>query len=246
MFDSTVPPGTDVLDCHGVKIGTVDNVYLDDVVGKPAWLSVKTGLFGMNSSFVPLDDATFTGGVVRVPWDKNHVKDAPNVSSDGALGPDEEARLYAHYHRAYEPGVAAEGVADDAMTRSEEEVSVRTAGRERRVRLRKYIVTENVTKAVPVQREEVRIEREPVTDANMDEALSGPELTESEHEVVLHEEVPVVEKRVVPKERVRLDKDTHTAEETVNEEVRREQIEVEEQHDHDRFEDEGGNESPLY
>jgi uncharacterized protein (TIGR02271 family) len=116
---------------------------------------------------------------------------------------------------------------DDAMTRSEEELKVGTAKREAgRARLRKYVVTENVTQTVPVQREEVRVEREPITDANVGRATDGPAISEEEHEVVLHEETPVVEKQAVPKERVRLDVDTHTSEETVSEDVRSEQIEV--------------------
>ncbi|MBV9197084.1 MAG: PRC and DUF2382 domain-containing protein [Solirubrobacterales bacterium] len=115
---------------------------------------------------------------------------------------------------------------DEAMTRSEEELRVGTARRERgRARLRKYVVTEHVQTTVPVQREEVRIEREPITDANVDQATSGPEISEEEHEVVLHEEEPVVEKRVVPRERVRLAKDTVTEEREVSDEVRKERIE---------------------
>jgi stress response protein YsnF len=89
------------------------------------------------------------------------------------------------------------------------------------------VETENVEQSVPVQREEVRVEREPITDANRDAALAGPEITEAEHEVTLHTEEPVVEKRTVPKERVRLDKDVHTDEETVSEEMRKERIEAE-------------------
>ena len=116
---------------------------------------------------------------------------------------------------------------DDAMTRSEEELRVGTTTRESgRVRLRKYVVTEQVTQTVPVQREEVRIEREPITNANRDEALSGMDISEEEHEVVLHEEQPVVEKQTVPKERVRLDTDTVTEEREISEEVRKEQIET--------------------
>jgi uncharacterized protein (TIGR02271 family) len=116
---------------------------------------------------------------------------------------------------------------DDAMTRSEEQLHVGTESRETgRARLRKYIVTENVTQTVPVSREEVRVEREPITDANAGDALSGPDLSEEEHEVVLREERPVVEKETVPVERVRLDKETVTDQETVSEEVRKEQIET--------------------
>jgi uncharacterized protein (TIGR02271 family) len=116
---------------------------------------------------------------------------------------------------------------DDAMTRSEEELRVGTRAHESgRVRLRKYVVTAYVQQIVPVQHEEVRIEREPITDANVDRALTGPEISEEEHEVVLHEEELVVEKRVVPKERVRLAKDTVTEEQEITEEVRKERIDV--------------------
>jgi uncharacterized protein (TIGR02271 family) len=117
---------------------------------------------------------------------------------------------------------------DDAMTRSEEELRVGTTQRERgRARLRKYVVTETQQVTVPVQREEVRVEREPITNANLDAATSGPAISEEEHEVTLREETPVVEKRAVPKERVRLDTETVTDERRVAEEVRKEQIQVE-------------------
>ncbi|CAI3791347.1 PRC and DUF2382 domain-containing protein [Pseudarthrobacter sp. MM222] len=116
---------------------------------------------------------------------------------------------------------------DDAMTRSEERLNVGTERQATgRARLRKYVTTENVTQTVPVQREEVRIEREPITDANRSDALAGPDISEEEHEVVLHEERPVVEKETVPVERVRLDKETVTDEVTVDEEVRKERIET--------------------
>ena len=117
---------------------------------------------------------------------------------------------------------------DDAMTRSEEQLRVGTERREAgRARLRKYVVTENVTQTVPVSREEVRVEREPITDANRGDAYDGPAISEEEHEVVLHAERPVVEKEAVPVERVRLDKETVTTNETVSADVRKEEIEVE-------------------
>ena len=114
------------------------------------------------------------------------------------------------------------------MTRSEEELEVGKTSRETgRARLRKYVVTENVEKTVPVQREEIRVEREPITGGNVDQALDGPAISEEEHEVVLHAEEPVVEKRAVPKERVRMEKDTVTDERTVSDEVRKERIDTE-------------------
>ena len=122
----------------------------------------------------------------------------------------------------------ASGLSDgDAMTRSEERVNVGTERQASgRARLRKYVVTENVTQTVPVQREEVRLEREPITEGNRDDALRGPDIGEEEHEVVLHEERPVVAKEAVPVERVRLDTETVTDEVTVDEQVRKERIEA--------------------
>jgi len=230
----------------GDKIGTVEEIYLDRETDQPEWLAVKTGLFGGKLSFVPIEQANVSDDAVTVPFDKAQVKDAPNVDADGELSTEEERRLYEHYQLDYreidgEPladGGQTNGApvghdtsgptTDDAMTRSEEELRVGKAERETgRARLRKYIVTEEVQTTVPVQREEVRVEREPITEGNVDQATDGPALSEEEHEVTLHAEEPVVEKRVVPKERVRLDKDTVTEERSVNEEVRKEQIEAE-------------------
>jgi uncharacterized protein (TIGR02271 family) len=123
---------------------------------------------------------------------------------------------------------AARPTTDDAMTVSEERLNVGTERREAgRARLRKYVVTENVTQTVPVQREEVRVEREPITGANRDAAMSGQDISEDEHEVVLHEERPVTQKETVPVERVQLDTETVTEQETVGEEVRKERVDVE-------------------
>ena len=119
---------------------------------------------------------------------------------------------------------------DRAMTRSEEELRVGKSEQEAgRVRLRKYVVEDEVTQTVPVKREEVRIEREPVTDTNVDAATEGPAISEEEHEVVLHEEQAVVDTQAVPKERIRLDKDTHVEEEQVSGTVRKEQIDIDDQ-----------------
>jgi uncharacterized protein (TIGR02271 family) len=116
---------------------------------------------------------------------------------------------------------------DDAMTLSEERVNVGTQQVEAgRARLRKYVVTENVTQTVPVSHEEVRVQREPITDANIGNAMDGPAISEEEHEVTLHAERPVVEKEAVPVERVRLDTETVTEQVQVNEQVRKEQVDT--------------------
>jgi uncharacterized protein (TIGR02271 family) len=116
---------------------------------------------------------------------------------------------------------------DNAMTRSEEELRVGTTERDAgRVRLKKYVVEDEVTETVPVRREEVRVEREPITDANVDDALDGPDISEEEHEVTLRAEEAVAEKRTVPKERVRLEKDVETEQREVSDTVRSERIDV--------------------
>ena len=245
--------GRNAVGPDGDKVGKVDHLYLDRQTGEPTFAAVKTGLFGSSDSLVPVEGASLAGDDVRLAYDKAKIKDAPNVDADAELSEAEEAKLYDYYgiggYSQYE-GPDHESFAgretvdtdrsrgtvgrdtsgpetDDAMTRSEEQLRVGTTSREvGKARLRKYIVTENVQTTVPVQREEVRIEREPITDANRDAAYSGGDLTEEEHEVTLHAETPVVEKEVVAKERVRLDKETVTENVQVNEQVRKERIET--------------------
>jgi uncharacterized protein (TIGR02271 family) len=116
---------------------------------------------------------------------------------------------------------------DDAMTLSEERLNVGTEQVEAgRARLRKYVVTENVTQTVPVSHEEVRVSREPITEANIGNAMDGPAISEEEHEVTLHAERPVVQKEAVPVERVRLDTQTVTEQQQVTETVRKEQVDT--------------------
>jgi uncharacterized protein (TIGR02271 family) len=240
--------GRTLKDRNGDKIGTVDAVYVDQQSDRPEWALVNTGLFGTKSSFVPIAGAAPSGEDVVVQVDAQQVKDAPKMDPEQELSEQQEAELFRHYGIDYttagsvtatESGQASVGrdpvgrdtsgpTTDEAMTRSEEELRVGTADHERgRARLRKYVVTEQVQQTVPVRREEVRVEREPITDENVDQALAGPEISDEEHEVVLHEEEPVVEKRVVPKERVRMEKDQVTDEVQISESVRKEQIEAE-------------------
>ena len=241
--------GRTLVDRDGEKLGTVEEVYEDYRGSRPEWALVHSGLFGMKKTFVPLQGAQAEGDQVRVTVLKAQVKDAPHMDPDSELSEAEEQRLFEHYGVPYTtegtttatgaPGQTAAGeqvgrdtsgpTTDDAMTRSEEELRVGTERVERgRVRLRKYVVTEHVQQTVPVSREEVRVEREPITEGNVDRAMAGPDISDEEHEVVLHEERPVVEKRTVPKERVRLDTETVAGEEEISEEVRKERIETDE------------------
>lgn len=118
---------------------------------------------------------------------------------------------------------------DDAMTRSEEQLHFGTEKVQTgTARLRKRIVTEQVSATVPVSHETATVTREPITEADRPKAMDGPSLSEEEHEVTLMKETPVVAKETVPVERVRLGVDTVTEEQTVTEQVRKEQIDVDE------------------
>ncbi|MEU9352054.1 PRC and DUF2382 domain-containing protein [Streptomyces griseoloalbus] len=304
-----------VYDGDGNKIGDAKHVFLDDASGRPEWVTVKTGLFGSNESFIPIRDAALVQDHLEVPYRRDKVKGAPNVDIDagGHLSVDEEHRLYDYYgidwntvlsepgERDQGPGMGTAGTAgtagaagaagaagmagrredttraagapgtagkagmagrpgtagtagaagrpgtagtagttgrrgeartgargDDAMTRSEEQMHVGVERHESgRARLRKYVVTEEVQQTVPLRHEEVRVEREPITDANRGDAMSGPDISEDEYEVTLHEERPVVQTEAVPVERVRLTTEEKTTDETVRGRVRKERIEAE-------------------
>ena len=243
--------GANVVDNEGRKVGTVGQVYVDSSTNQPSWVTVKTGLFGTSESFAPLDSADWTGDELRIGFDKSFVKDAPRVDIDGALDSADEDALYRYYAHGgangsnnLDGGTRADVSAgdrrsdgydtsgptsDDAMTRSEEQLKV---DKERvatgRARLRKHVVTENQTVTVPVSREEVTLEREPITEANRGSATSGPGISEEEHEVQLTEERVVVNKETVPVERVRLGTETVTENQQVSEDVRKEEIEFDE------------------
>jgi uncharacterized protein (TIGR02271 family) len=233
--------GAPVYDRDGDKIGKVNQIYLDDHSGRPVWATVHTGFFGTSETFVPLEDAKWNGESLRITYEKAYVKDAPRIEPDGAISPAEQDTLYRYYNIGTDEGDRGESRTtmgrhtsgrgtDSAMTRSEEELRV---GKEKvetgRARLRKYVVTEEQNVTVPVTREEVRVEREPITDENVDEALQGSDISEGEHEVVLNEERVVVDKETVPKERVRLDTATVTKDQRVSEDVRKEKIELDEE-----------------
>jgi stress response protein YsnF len=114
------------------------------------------------------------------------------------------------------------------MTRAEEHMRVGVERHEAgRARLRKYVVTEEAEQTVPLRHEEVRVEREPITEANRTSAMAGPDIAEAEYEVTLHEERPVVRTEVEPVERVRLVTEEHITQETVRGRVRKERIEGE-------------------
>jgi PRC-barrel domain/Domain of unknown function (DUF2382) len=220
--------GRTVIDQNGQKIGKFEEIYLDADSQSPEWASVTTGLFGLRQTLIPLRDAQQEGDDLRVPFDKDHVKGAPNVDPQEQLSSEEESVLYRHYGMedgergapeeksrpaAAEPSAAASPRAGDAQAadrppetaaaapggeaaqpapsaQGDEPAAADTThpdepegqgepaaespsarareipldtevGPRERVRLKKYVVTDEVTKTVPVEREEVRVEREP-------------------------------------------------------------------------------------
>ena len=143
--------GGTAVDNDGDKIGSIDEIYLDNETGKPEWLAVKTGMFGNKVSFIPIAEARDQDGKVQVPYDKEQVKKAPQAEPDGELSQQEEAALYKHYGFEYSEARSDSGLpegdreetdretvghdtsgptTDDAMTRSEEELEVGTTSRE--------------------------------------------------------------------------------------------------------------------
>ncbi len=239
--------GLHVVDDDGSKIGKVSGVYLDAENNRPEWAAVKTGALGGHETLVPLVDATATDNELRVPYAKDKVSQAPHHDPDVELSNDDEAQLFTYYGVPYagetvtaQPTGTAQGTrdanrvqdvsgpnTDSAMTRSEERLQVGTQRVEAgRARLVKHIVTENVTTSVPVSHEEVRVTREPITEANRAAAMDGPALSEEEAEVTLHAERPVVAKETVPVERVRLATETVTGQQQIDEAVRKEVIET--------------------
>ena len=238
--------GRTVLDETGDKIGKFEEIYLDADSDRPEWASVTTGLFGLRQTLIPLRGAQEQGDDLRVPFAKDHVKDAPNVDPDEQLSHEEETVLYRHYGiesgaseapagasqpDADESSQAASPVATDTETGDrpseaapaappeaeaspgapphgqpetdpapgtgreepaeqdesasepsparEQEIPLDTeVGPRERVRLRKYVVTDEVTKTVPVEREEVRVEREPF-DSSQPRSAEGDEPEQS-------------------------------------------------------------------
>jgi hypothetical protein len=276
--------GRVMVDRDSNKIGEVVDIYLDNETDRPEWAVVRTGLFGLRSTFVPLAEAREVGDELQVPHQRLQVKQAPNIEPDGQLSAAEETELYRHYGLDYdtvtsdsgapagqalaeaagqtdepertdqagatvtgvpepagtatggladtgldgEPGTSASGSGslgldrepDSSPVEAEQNVGgggdelsatgggepVEPAGQDRlpvgegvsqpfvyetpgrseggagtrrrqpgQVRLRRYLVTEVVTETEAGQRHEVRVQSEPVSDAEVDAVLPAPD-----------------------------------------------------------------------
>ncbi|MFE4060324.1 DUF2382 domain-containing protein [Streptomyces sp. NPDC059096] len=272
--------GRSVYDRDGDKIGSIGQVYVGDRTGRPEWVTVRTGLFGMKESLVPLSGARRAGEDIHVPYAKDTVKEAPRLDADEHLDPGQEKQLYQHYGLTAAGGIGTaagtgtaaggrtragtgmstgsgmstgraatpEGTRGPAMAgsatrgadlgdmrtgekhgeeliRSEEELHVTTEEREvGHARLRKVVVTENVTTSVPLSHEEVRVVHEAISPEDRT-SVRDMRIGEAQTEVTLHADQPVISKESIPVERVRMETEKVTEQREVSAEVRKEQIE---------------------
>jgi len=186
---------------------------------------VKTGMMGHHESMAPLGNATMQDdGRLKVAYDKATVKSAPTVETgaDTPLNAEQTAQLYAHYQMQAqrEPQRAPQGRED--LVRSEERLRVGTESQPAGTAvLRKYVVTEDVHTSVPVEHDEVYVEREPVSSAD-----NRADIGEAQQEMQLRSERPVVAKDKVPVERVHLAKNEVVEDQPVDEQVRHEEVEA--------------------
>jgi uncharacterized protein (TIGR02271 family) len=244
----TAMRGQSVYDAAGDKIGTVEEIFYDNETGQAEWIGIGTGFLRTKRVLVPVAGASVDEDGISVRYDKDQVKDSPAIDGD-EIDEASELELYRYYgiqpsERASdsvlpEGGMAAgyastgtadldrqadlDDVGDRSLTRSEEELRVGKREVEAgRVRLRKWVETEPVETSVELEHETVHVHRE-----RIDQPVSGAELGEQTIEATVRAEEPVVEKQVVARERVSLDKDVDVEERTVSDEVRRERIEVE-------------------
>jgi uncharacterized protein (TIGR02271 family) len=224
--------GTTVYSSDGEKIGSVEEIYVDDQTDRPEWIGLGTGLFGTKRALVPVEGASMREGGVLVPYSKDQVKGSPDIDAD-EISQETEAQLYGHYGLGYseqrsdtglpEGAPAAAGEREGAVTRHEEELRVGKRDVETgRARLRKWVETEPVSEDVELRRETARVTREPI-----DRPAASGEIGEEEIAVPLRAEQAVVEKETVARERVGLEKDVEAERETVGGEVRKERVDVE-------------------
>ncbi|EFD49764.1 MULTISPECIES: PRC and DUF2382 domain-containing protein [Micrococcus] len=199
----------------GDKIGSVGQVYLDDVTNEPTFVTVKTGLFGARETFVPLQQAQTTADGITVPFEKSFVKDAPNVDADGSLTPEEEQRIYEYYSMEYSAADYDGDVRrDDVRTDAGAAGVAGTAG----------------VAGVADRRDEAVVDgdRHDVTDRDRRDVADHDrrDVTDADSVVVKDEHLNVGTERRASG-RVRLRKQAYTTTETVEVPVTREEVVVE-------------------
>jgi hypothetical protein len=103
--------GRDVVDPHGYKVGSIDALF---VHGEDSWAKVKMGVLGTDSSLIPLRDAQQDGDDVRIVYEREHVKEAPEVEPEGDELSEEDAdMLHSHYGLERVKGLTSKAEQDD-------------------------------------------------------------------------------------------------------------------------------------
>ena len=208
-------------DQAGEQIGKVEEIFVDVDSRQPEWIGLGTGFLGTKRVLVPVQGVELQGDGVSVPYAKDHVKESPDLDGD-QISPETERDLHAYYGLGGGTSQSA-GTEEQAVTRHEEELAVGTQQVETgRARLHKWVETEPVAMDVELRQETAHVTREPV-----DQPVADAELSEESIEVPLAGERPVVQKQTVAKERVGIQKDVATEQQTVEDEVRKERVEVE-------------------
>jgi uncharacterized protein (TIGR02271 family) len=210
--------GAPVVDNTGEEIGKVEEIFYDHETRVPEWVGVGTGFFGTKRVLVPVQGAQVTDDGLVVAYAKEYVQDGPDIDSD-EISHEQETELSSFYGLG---GGRTANVEDQALTRSEEELEVGKRDVEAgRVRLRKWVETEPVALDVELRREVAHVTREPIN-----EPVGDHEFSEDAIEVPLREEQPMVSKRTVAKERIGVEKGVETQRQTVEDEIRKERVEV--------------------
>src|SRR5215203_1743169 len=243
-----------IYDYYGESIGPLSDVFIDEH-DEPEYVGVETGLPGNRSVLVPAETITVDDRLRRmvVSHPRSLVETAPSLGHEDEVTPEFERRVRVHYgldaeERAGQgalysgaaepaearsadpaPDMSGQEEEDVRVRRSEEEIRVETREREAgAIRVRKRVHTERESLTVPKKRVEVTVERVPVegTASEGDETASAPQIGDEEIVVPVVEEEIVVEKRPVVKEEIRIRKDVVEEVEVVEEDVRREEVEI--------------------
>lgn len=222
--------GSPAADPTGARVGTLVELFVGRTSGTPEFGVVDLEA-GDGRVAVPLTGARREAAGLVLPYGADRVLGAPRMQGEVDEIPAEVGALINDHFGVDARAAAAEPEEEVEVTLSEEQLAVQTqAVPTERVRVRKRVVDEEVTLTVTLRREELVIEREPLPRTSHQASETGFPLGEDARtvEFVLHAEEPVVTKRVVPVERVRVNRNTITEERHIADTVRRERVDVDE------------------
>ena len=218
------------------KVGKVSDLIAEPD-GRLRYLDIDlAGIFNTRHVVVPVgaaevdqrEDIVWISGMT-----KEQIKALPDYTGQAsAITDDYESRVRGVYagrttdrdlydQGRFYAGRGGEAAREARLILSEEQLSIgkrQVAAGE--AELRKTVETEHVRESVPVMREEVTVERRPLSA----DSAADAEIGEDEIRVPLMAEEVVVEKRVVPKEEVVLKKHAVQEERVVEEDLRRERV----------------------